>query len=312
MMISRSFLSLLCISCAWCILSCSTVGKAGTATTTGSDTSSPVYENAQPQLIARQFSFTEGPAVDKQGNIFFTDQPNDKIWKYDTAGKLSLFLDKTGRSNGLYFDKKGHLIACADANNELWSITPDGKVTVLMDNYGGKKMNGPNDLWIDRKNGIYFTDPYYQRNYWTRKQPELAQQQVYYLPPGKKEPVVVAGDFNRPNGIVGSKDGKTLYVADIGAGKIYKYRIQKDATLTDRTLFASQTADGITLDNKGNLYAAGNGVTIYNTKGEKIAHIDIPEKWTANLCFGGKHRDQLFITASTAIYTLRMRVQGIE
>ena len=309
-MINRSFLLFSCISCAVYSMSCSTAGKA--ATSAAMDTLSPVYENAKPELVSRQFSFTEGPAVDKQGNIFFTDQPNDKIWKYDTEGKLSLFLDKTGRSNGLYFDKKGNLIACADAENELWSIAPDGKVTVLMNNYGGKKMNGPNDLWIDRKGGIYFTDPYYQRKYWTRQAAELDQQQVYYLASGKKDPVMVAGDFTRPNGIVGSKDGKTLYVADIGAGKIYKYRINKDGTLTDRELFASQSADGMTLDQQGNLYAAGNGITVYSAAGKQIAHIEIPEKWTANLCFGGKNRDQLFITASTAVYILRMRVKGIE
>jgi len=307
---TRSFLTIALSVLSTGLFSCSTSGKA--TTTTNTDTLSPVYENATPQRIARQFSFTEGPAADKAGNIFFTDQPNDKIWKYDTEGKLTLFLDKTGRANGLYFDRKGNLIACADDANELLAIGPDGKVTILMTNYLGKKMNGPNDLWVDRKNGIYFTDPYYQRDYWTRKKPELDKQQVYYLAPGKETPVMVADSFNRPNGIVGSKDGKTLYVADIGAGKIYKYRINKDARLTDRVLFASQTADGITLDSEGNLYAAGNGITVYNPAGTKITHIDIPEKWTANLCFGGKNRDQLFITASTAIYTLRMRVKGIE
>jgi gluconolactonase len=306
----RSFFSRLYIGCTIAALVCSATNKA-IASPIG-DTLSPVYENAKPELVSKQFSFTEGPAVDKKGNIYFTDQPNDKIWKYDTEGKLSLFLDKTGRSNGLYIDKKGNIIACADAENELWSINPSKAVTVLMNNYEGKKMNGPNDLWLDRKGGIYFTDPYYQRDYWTRKVGELDKQQVYYLAPGKKEPVVVAGDFTRPNGIVGSKDGKTLYVADIGAGKIYKYQVNKDATLTNRELFASQTADGITLDREGNLYAAGNGVTVYNAQGQKIAHIPIPEKWTANLCFGGKNRDILFITASTAVYTLRMRVKGIE
>lgn len=310
MIINRSFLVLISISCALCSIACHTAGKASAPLIT--DTLSPVYENASPVLISRQFSFTEGPAADKQGNIFFTDQPNDKIWKYDTEGKLSVFLDKAGRSNGMAFDKKGNLITCADAENELWSIAPDGKVTVLMDNYKGKKMNGPNDLWLDRKGGIYFTDPYYQRKYWTRQAAELEQQQVYYLAPGKKDPVMVAGNFTRPNGIAGSKDGKTLYVSDIGAGKIYKYQVNKDATLTNRELFVSQTADGITLDNAGNLYAAGNGVTVYNSKGEKITHIPIPEKWTANVCFGGKNRDQLFMTASTAVYVLRMRVKGIE
>lgn len=308
MMINRSFF----LFAGLCSAMMYTTSCSATAKTTADTIPSVVADNAKPELVSRQFSFTEGPAVDKQGNVFFTDQPNDKIWKYDTEGKLSVFLDKAGRSNGTYFDKKGNLITCADAENELWSITPAGKVTVLMNNYGGHKMNGPNDLWLNRKGGIYFTDPYYQRAYWTRKSPDLDKQQVYYLAPGSNAPVMVADSFNRPNGIVGSKDGKTLYVADIGAGKIYRYDINKDATLSNRVLFASQTADGLTLDNKGDLYAAGNGVTVYNSKGEKIDHIDIPEKWTANVCFGGKNRDQLFITASTAVYVLRMRVKGIE
>ena len=94
--------------------------------------SNVIADGAKPKLVSNQFEFTEGPAVDKQGNIFFTDQPNDKIWKFDTEGKLSLFLDKTGRSNGMYFDKKGNLITAADENNELWSISPDKKITIIM------------------------------------------------------------------------------------------------------------------------------------------------------------------------------------
>ena len=137
-----------------------------------------IAENAKPTLVSNQFKFTEGPAVDKKGNVFFTDQPNDKIWKYSTDKKLSVFLDKTGRSNGMYFDKKGNLLTAADEKNELWSISPDKKITVLLDNYQGKLFNGPNDLWIDPKGGIYFTDPYYQRPYWERKKSELNGQYV--------------------------------------------------------------------------------------------------------------------------------------
>lgn len=133
--------------------------------------------------VSNQFTFTEGPAVDKQGNIYFTDQPNDKIWKYGTDGKLAVFMDKTGRSNGLYFDKTGALIACADENNQLWSISPDGKHTVVLTDYQGRKLNGPNDLWIDPKGGIYFTDPYYQRDYWERKKPDIegARKSIIWL-----------------------------------------------------------------------------------------------------------------------------------
>lgn len=271
-----------------------------------------VADNAQPVLVSKQFSFTEGPTPDKKGNIYFTDQPNNQIWKYDTDGKLSLFLDNAGRANGLYFDKKGNLIACADEKNELWSITPSGKVTVLMTDYQGKKLNGPNDLWITSTGGIYFTDPYYQRNYWERKKPEIDSQRVYFLAPGKKQPVMVADNIKKPNGIMGSKDGKTLYVADIGDNKIYKYTVNKNGSLSDPQLFCNKGGDGMTVDEQGNVYICGNGITVFNPKGEQILQIPVPEKWTANVCFGGKDKKTLFITASETVYTLRMKVKGVQ
>ncbi|MBS1565255.1 MAG: SMP-30/gluconolactonase/LRE family protein, partial [Bacteroidetes bacterium] len=241
---------------------------------------------AVPDLVSSQFSFTEGPAVDKQGNIFFTDQPNNKIWEYDTQGRLSVFLDPAGRSNGMYFDHKGNLIACADEKNQLWTINHRGKVKVLFRSYEGKKLNGPNDLWIDPRGGIYMTDPYYQRPYWKRKSPEIEGEKVYYLPPGKRKPIPVAEDLEKPNGIVGTPDGQTLYIADIKANKTWRYHILPDGRLGDKQLFVEQGSDGMTLDDHGNVYLTGNGVTVYNARGEKILHIPVPAKWTANLCFG--------------------------
>ncbi|RZK36712.1 MAG: SMP-30/gluconolactonase/LRE family protein [Pedobacter sp.] len=267
------------------------------------------------KLVSSQFKFTEGPAVDKKGNIFFTDQPNNTIWKYDTDGKLSLFSAKAGRANGLFFDKKGNLIACADEQFELWSFNQDGVATTVYKHPKGYDLNGPNDLWIDKKGGIYFTDPYYQRDYWTRKAPAIVGEKVYYLPnkiPEGSSILVVDDSLQRPNGIVGSKDGKTLYVTDAKANKTYRYDIKKDGTLTNRKLFVSQGSDGMTLDNQGNLYLTRKGVTIYNPKGEQIGHINVPENHTANLCFGEKNRDVLFITASKSVYTIKMRVKGVE
>ncbi len=271
-----------------------------------------VTPGATLRQVSNQFSFTEGPTVDKKGNIFFTDQPNDKIWKYDTDGKLSIFMDKTGRSNGLFFDKKGNLISCADEKNELWSISPKGKITVLLNGYQGFKFNGPNDLWIDAKGGIYFTDPYYQRDYWERKKPDIEGQKVYYLPKGKKEAIIVDGELTQPNGIVGTPDGKHLYVADIRADKTYKYQINDDGTLSNRQLFISKGSDGMTLDNQGNLYITGRGITIYDPTGTKMGNIPVPSGWVGNVCFGGKNRDMLFITASKSVFTLQMQVKGVE
>jgi gluconolactonase len=266
----------------------------------------------QLRLVSDQFSFTEGPAVDKKGNVFFTDQPNDKIWKYDINGALTVFLDKTGRSNGLYFDKKGNLLACADEQNQIWSINQDGKIKVLVKDFQGHKLNGPNDLWVNPKGGgIYFTDPYYQRPYWERKKSELDGAKVYFLK-NKKNVIAVAEDIVKPNGIIGTPDGKYLYVADIGDNKTYKYKISKDGTLMDRQLFTEQGSDGMTIDNRGNIYLTGNGVTVYNSEGKKIEQIAIPEDWTANVCFGGKDRNNLFITASKSLYILPMKVTGVQ
>lgn len=271
-----------------------------------------IAPGAKVERLAGDFEFTEGPAVDAEGNVFFTDQPNDRILKWSVDGKLSTFLEPCGRSNGLYFDKQGNLIACADLNNQLWSIDPNGKETVLVMDYQGKLLNGPNDLWIRPDGGIYFTDPFYKRPYWNRGPMEQDGQHVYFLSPDRKTLTRVADDLQQPNGIIGTPDGKTLYVADIRAGKIYSYSIDEDGTLSDKTLFCEQGSDGMTIDNEGNVYLTGKGVSVYNKKGEKITQIDIGERWTANVCFGGKDLDTLFITASNGFYGVKTRVKGVR
>ena len=271
-----------------------------------------IADGATPRLLSRQFSFTEGPATDSKGNVYFTDQPNNKIWKYGIDGNLSVFLDSAGRSNGMYFDRKGNLISCADEQNQLWSIDRNKKITVLINDLNGQKLNGPNDVWVSPGGNIYFTDPYYQRSWWTRTKPEMEAEKVYVLMRGGKTPQPLIDSMKRPNGIVGTLDGKQLYVSDLNGNKTYRYTINKDGSLSDGQLFVNQGSDGMTLDNKGNLYLTGKGVTVFNNQGKQIAHIDIPEKWTANVAFYGKQRNKLFITASEAIYELDMKVKGVE
>lgn len=271
-----------------------------------------LFAQDELKMIANDFRFTEGCTPDKQGNVLFTDQPNDKIWKYNTDGKLSVFLEKSGRSNGTYFDSKGNLVACADEKGELWAIKPNGKIEVLLADFEGKQFNGPNDLWINGKGDIYFTDPYYKRDYWTRTARDLNSNDVYYLPKGAKQAIRVATGFVSPNGIVGTPDGKYLYIADIGAGKTYQYAIQPDGNLLEKQLLMEYGSDGMTLDEKGNIYlTTGKGVLIFNAKGQMIARIKVPHGPT-NVCFAGKDRNVLFITAREAIYTLPMKVKGIE
>ena len=265
---------------------------------------------AKLQTLAEEFKFTEGPACDAAGNVYFTDQPNDRILKWSTDGKLSTFLAPCGRANGLCFDAQGNLWACADAKNELWKIDPAGKITVVVRDFQSKLLNGPNDLWIRPDGGIYFTDPFYKRPYWNRG-PSQQKQGVYFLSPDRKKLTRMIDDLRQPNGVIGTPDGKTLYVADIGAGKTFAYDIQPDGSLTKKRLFCKMGSDGMTIDERGNVYLTGRGVTVLDKTGKQIEHIDVPKGWTANVCFGGKDRQTLFITASRGLYSIRLRVKGV-
>ena len=274
-------------------------------------TSVLVAKNASVQLVSSDFKFTEGPAADSDGNVYFTDQPNDKIMKWSAAdGTISVFMENAGRSNGMFFDQQGNLYTCADEKNQILMIDRDKKVTVLVSDLEGKRLNGPNDLWVDKKGGIYFTDPFYKRNYWAHSEKEIEAENVYYLSPDRKKVSIAAAELTQPNGIIGTPDGKKLYVADIGARKTYSYRINEDGTLSDKKLFAEMGSDGVTLDSKGNLYLTGKGLTVFNPEGEKIETIAVDAPWTANACFGGKDRKTLFITAGKSVYTLKMKVKG--
>jgi len=272
-----------------------------------------IIKDAKVQKLAEGFKFTEGPAADKEGNVFFTDQPNNRIMKWSVDEELSTFLDSAGRANGLYFDHQGNLLACADMHNQLWKITPQKEIEVLVEYYDRNLLNGPNDLWVDPKGGIYFTDPLYKRPYWNRE-PESEQpgEYVYYITPDLSELKTVAVDVVKPNGIIGTPDGKKLYVADIGDKKTYVYDIDEDGSLSNRELFTEMGSDGMTIDNKGNIYLTGKGVTVFNKKGKKLGNIPVDARWTANVTFGGKDQQTLFITASEYLYALKMKVRGVR
>jgi len=270
-----------------------------------------VTPGATLEKLAGGFDFTEGPTCDAVGNLFFTDQPNDRILKWSVDGRLSTFLQPAGRANGMCFDCGGDLIACADERNELWSIAPDGTVSVLADEYGGKRLNGPNDVWARPDGAIYFTDPFYKRSWWTHDTMPQDGQHVYFLSADHRELVRVIDDLEKPNGIIGTPDGKILYVSDISAGRTYRYDIAPDGSLTGKALAVDQGSDGMTLDDEGNLYLTGEGVGIFDQAGRQIERILVPdEQWTANVSFGGKGRQMLFITASTGLYAVATRVTG--
>ena len=273
-----------------------------------------VAPGAKLQKLAGGFAFTEGATCDRAGDVFFVDQPNNRILEWSVDGKLSTFLQPSQHANGMEFDARGNLIACADEHNQLWSIAPDKTVTVLVTNYDGKYLNGPNDVWIAPNGGIYMTDPFYRRSWWDHTAMALSNQAVYYLSPDRKELFPVATDLQKPNGITGTPDGRTLYVADIQGDKTWRYDIFPGGSLTNKTLFVPKGSDGMTIDERGDLYlcATGrtNGVTVFDKDGKQIDHIAVPESWSANVCFGGKDRKTLFITASTGLYSIRTTVRG--
>jgi len=269
-----------------------------------------VAEGAKLEKLADGFSFTEGPTCDAQGNVFFTDQPNNRIMEWSVAGKLSTFMQPAGRSNGMYDDAQGNLIACAEEHNELWSIAPDKTVTKLVTDFQGKALHGPNDVWVAPNGAIYLTDPFYRRTWTDTNRVKFKGEWVFYLSPDHKELRPVIQDFNKPNGISGSPDGRHLFATDIGGDRTWRYDILPDGSLTNKSLICNQGCDGMTVDELGNFYLAGHGVTIYSPDGQQIEHIDVQEPWTANLSFGGPDHKTLFITASKCLYSIRLRVKG--
>jgi len=269
-----------------------------------------VAPGATLEKLAGGFAFTEGPTSDAAGNVYFTDQPNNRILKWSVDDALSTFLQPAGRANGMYFDAAGNLLVCADEKTELWSIAPDGRHTVLAGAYGGKPLNGPNDVWARPDGAIYFTDPFYRRDWWDYDAPPQGTEQVYFLSADRKTLRRVTNDLVKPNGIIGTPDGKTLFVADIRAGRTYAFDMQPDGSLTHRRLRCELGSDGMTLDTEGRLYLTGKGVSVCDASGTVVERIDVPEPWTANVSFGGKDHKTLFITASAGLYAIRLRVAG--
>jgi gluconolactonase len=275
-----------------------------------SDLSVIIKPGVELEKLSGDFSFTEGPAADARGNVYFTDQPNDRIMVWTTEGKLMTFMQPSGRSNGLFFDRQGNLWSCADEKNALWKISPDKKVEAILNKFNGALLNGPNDLWIAPGGGIYFTDPFYRRSWWDHSAMPQEKQRVYYLMPDLKTLIMVADDLKQPNGIIGTKDGKTLYLSDIRDNKTWSFSINPDGTLSGKKLFCELGSDGMTIDKKGNIYLTGKGVTVFDKTGMQIGNIAVPENWSANVCFGGKNRKSLYITASKGLYRILTRTKG--
>ena len=252
-----------------------------------------VSANSQnkPKLILDGFQFTEGPAVNDQGILFFSDVPARKIYKYSGSGKAEVFLDNTGGVNGLFFADNGELIACAGKEKrEVMSIDPSGNTKTIVDEYNGKKLNSPNDLWVDPDGGIYFTDP----RYGNRDNMEM-EEHVYYIYPNRKKIIRVIDDMVRPNGIVGNWNTRKLYVVDQGVQKTYVYTIDNKGKLSDKKLFAECGIDGMSVGKQNDVFiTAENGVRHYDASG-KLIHTYPFQVPPTNVYFD-KDQDELYVT----------------
>ncbi len=253
--------------------------------------------------LATGFNFTEGPAVAPNGDIYFSDIPNSRIHVWSAKKGVSTFRENSGRANGLIFDALGNLGICEGGNRRVTLTMTNGEETVLADRYDGKKFNSPNDLWVDLKGGVYFTDPRYGKK---RDDMEQDGEDVYYLVPGGGKVMRVIDDLVRPNGIIGTLKGETLYVADHGAKKTYTYKVNDDGTLSNKTLFVADGSDGMALDSMGNLYVTTDVVGVYSPEGKFLRKIKVPER-PSNVCFG-KDGETLFITARKSLYAIRLDI----
>lgn len=265
-----------------------------------------VEQGAEIELLNDSFTFTEGPIADADGNVYFSDIPANRIHIWTLDGELETFRENSNSANGLFFDADWQLHA-AEGGGRITRMDEMAAVTIVTDGYDGAPFNSPNDLWIDSHGGIYFTDPRYGN------ENDLPQPgyYVYYLAPGANQAEMIIDDLERPNGIIGTRDGDTLYVADHGGNRTYAYDINSPGELGERRIIAQQGSDGVTLDEDGNLYLTeGRNINIYSSLGQPLQTLTFPMA-PANMTFGGENRDILFVTARSHLYALPMNVRGM-
>jgi gluconolactonase len=260
------------------------------------------------------FDFTEGPAADAKGNVYFTDIPKEKIYKVDLEGKLSTFVEGSNHANGLMFNAKGELVACEmDGQLVAYDVASKKKRSVI-DKHDGKRFNAPNDLVIDKSGGVYFTDPSFR----APKPMPQGKLGVYYVGADGKVARLI-DDLPNPNGVILSIDEKTLYVIPSGQADMMAYPIESPGKIGKGRVFCTleqpkgkkgSGGDGLTIDAKGNLYiTSGLGLQVFDPAGKMLGIIRLPEQ-PANVTFGGADFKTLYVTARTSLYTAPMDVSG--
>jgi gluconolactonase len=264
--------------------------------------------------LAGDMKFTEGPVwVPRDGgHLIFSDIPADELKRWSEKDGLTTFRKPSQNTNGNILDAEGRLISCEHSGRRLSILDGNGTLRTLVDRFEGKAFNSPNDVVVARDGAIYFTDP----DYGLRGQPsEIGGNWVFRFDPKTKSLRVLSKDFDKPNGIALSPDGKLLYVADSGEPKhIRVFDVNIDGGISNSRVFCTidkGAPDGIRCDADGRVWSsAGDGVRIFDTSGKLLGTIAVPES-PANLCFGGTDGKTLFMTARTSLYAIKVRVKGL-
>lgn len=258
----------------------------------------------EPVKIAEGFGAIEGPAWDRAGTLYFSSLSDGRVYRWSEKEGARVFCQLEGRCNGLRFDKDGNLLICQPGARRLLRVTPEGKREVVVERHAGGRLNSPNDIWVAPDGGIYFTDPRYGKG------GELEQDGpfVYYLAPGEKEPIAVIKGLQKPNGVVGTADGKTLFVGDPKEKKVYSYEIRENGAVAKRKLAADTKTDGLAVDDRGNLYTTGKTIRVYSPQAALVAEIEMPAG-VSNITFGGENDQTLFCTSRAGIFAIAMNVR---
>lgn len=275
-----------------------------------------ILYDAKAEKIAGDFQFLEGPVWHKDGYLLFSDTHKEAIFKWDPAdGKVSVYREVPGNSNGLTFDNQGRLITVEYGKHRLTRELKDGRIATIVSEYQGKRLNTTNDVVVKSDGSIYFTDPPYGVD---PKDRELDYQGVYRLSPYGKLTLLI-DDFKCPNGLAFSPDEKVLYIADSSERMhIRAFDVKPDGTLANGRLFADMkvkapgASDGMKVDTEGNVWSTGpGGVWVFDKTGKHLGTIVAPEV-PANCAWGDADGKTLYMTAKTGLYRIRTNAQGIR
>ncbi len=280
-----------------------------------------IDERADIEQVATGFDFTEGPMwnhIDK--HLIFSDMPGNIMRKWTIDGGIETFRQPSNMANGNYYDRQGRLLTCEHATSQVSRTAVDGSITSLATHYKGKELNSPNDIIVKSNGLIYFTDHSFGRMeyYGVPRDPELDFRGVYLLNPDNNELTLLVSDFDQPNGLCFSLDESHIYINDTGKNHIRVFDVNKNGTLSNGSVWAELTgdrdgaADGMKIDSLGNLCSTGpGGVHYFSEDATSLGVIYIPEP-VANFTWGDDDMLSMFITASTSLYRVRVKVPGKE